>query len=175
MRLLVKELPLRNEIDDEYKWNLHDIYNSIEEWETDFQRVTESLQEVTGYRGRLVSSGEILLKGLNLIMEIEKTVTRLYAYAHLYLDQDMANQKYQGLFERVQFLHNQVSSSTSFMVPEILTISWNDVEEFISENSDLELYRHLLEDILRRKEHYLSAEEERILSMAGDVLISSVN
>lgn len=166
---MVKELPLRSEIDDEYKWDLEDIYNSDEEWEKDFKKVEELLEKVGDYQGRLVSSGKVLLKGLDLIMDIQEVVSRLYAYAHMRQDEDTSNQTYQALFNRAQTLYNRVASTTSFMVPEILTLSREEVERYIEDTKGLELYRHLLDNTLRQKEHYLSASEERLLAMAGDV------
>lgn len=166
---MAKELPLRSEIDDEYKWDLEDIYNSDEEWEKDFKKVEELLEKVGDYQGRLVSSGKVLLKGLDLIMDIQEVVSRLYAYAHMRQDEDTSNQTYQALFNRAQTLYNRVASTTSFMVPEILTLSREEVERYIEDTKGLELYRHLLDNTLRQKEHYLSASEERLLAMAGDV------
>lgn len=166
---MARELPKREEIDDRFKWNLEDIYGSINDWEEDYNKVIEKIKEVKEYQGKLASNADNLLDGLNLIMVIQEIVSRLYAYAHMRQDENTKNQTYQALFNRAQALNTQVASATSFMVPEILNLSWQDVENYISENKDLQLYRHLLDNILRQKEHYLSYKEERLLAMSGDV------
>jgi len=166
---VAKELPLRKEIEEEYKWNLEDIYNTDEEWEEAFKKVKELLEKVEDYKGKLTASGKDLLNGLELIMEIQEIVSRLYAYAHMRQDEDTNNQTYQALYNRAQGLYNEVSSATSFMVPEILTLSRPEIEKYIAETEGLELYHHLLDNILRQKDHYLSANEEKLLAMAGDV------
>lgn len=166
---MAKELPLRKEIEEEYKWNLEDIYNTDEEWEEAFKKVKELLEKVEDYKGKLTASGKDLLNGLELIMEIQEIVSRLYAYAHMRQDEDTNNQTYQALYNRAQGLYNEVSSATSFMVPEILTLSRPEIEKYIAETEGLELYHHLLDNILRQKDHYLSANEEKLLAMAGDV------
>lgn len=166
---MAKELPRRNEIDDKYKWNLEDIYNTDQEWENDFNQVKDMLGKVENYRDKLINSAENLQKGLDLIMKIEEIVSKLYAYSHMRQDENTKNQTYQALHNRAQSLSNQVNSITSFMIPEILKLSNDKVSEYMSENKNLEIYRHLLDNILRQKKHYLSAEEEKILAMAGDV------
>ncbi|WP_286169714.1 oligoendopeptidase F [Halocella sp. SP3-1] len=168
-RLMARELPLREEIDDKFKWNLTDIYASEELWEDGFTKVEGLLKEVKSYQGGLTDSADSLLAGLNLIMEIEEIVSRLYAYAHMKQDEDTNNQKYQGLYDRAQGLYNRVASATSFMIPEILTLSSTQLREYLEGNQELQLYQHLLKNVLRQKEHYLSAREEEILAMAGDL------
>ena len=167
--LLAKELPLRNEIDDKFKWNLEDIYNTDEDWERDFSKVSSMLKKLEDYKGDLVSSSARLYQGIKLIMDIEEIISRLYAYSHMRQDENTTDQTYQALHNRAQGLYNEVSSAISFMVPEIITLSEGQIEEFLSENKELKLYRHLLKNILRKKDHFLSAQEEKLLAMAGEV------
>ncbi|ACL69574.1 oligoendopeptidase F [Halothermothrix orenii] len=166
---MAKELPERNKIDDKYKWDLEDIYKTDEEWEKDFNRVKDKLKDIATFQGKLVNSSQNLLDGLNLIMEVEEVATRLYAYAHMRQDEDTRDQSYQSLFNRAQSLHNELASITSFMVPEILTLSREQMNKYLEEKEGLKLYRHLLDNILRQKDHYLSAKEERLIAMAGEV------
>ncbi|MEJ6951679.1 oligoendopeptidase F [Natronospora cellulosivora (SeqCode)] len=166
---MAKELPSRNEVDDQHKWNLESIYKSDEEWEKDFNKVKEMLKEVENYKSQLVSSSEKLYEGIELILKIEELVSRLYAYSHMRHDEDTGNQTYQGINNRAQSLYNEVNSAISFMVPEIVSLSKEDMEKYLEEKEELQLYRHLLENIMRKKDHFLSAQEEKLLAMAGDL------
>ncbi|MFP4016761.1 MAG: oligoendopeptidase F, partial [Halanaerobiales bacterium] len=166
---MAKELPVRSEVEEKYKWNLEDIYSTDEEWEKDFSKIKEMLAELEEYKDNLVSSSEKLYQGIQLIMDIEEIISRLYAYSHMRQDENTADQTYQALHNRAQGLYSEVNSATSFMVPEIITLSEEQVEEYLNNNDNLKLYRHLLENVMRKKEHYLSASEEKILAMAGEV------
>ncbi|MFW6022632.1 MAG: oligoendopeptidase F [Halanaerobiaceae bacterium] len=166
---MAKELPARSEVDEEHKWNLEDIYQDDNKWNKDFDKVKNMIKKLDEYKGNLVSDSKRLYQGLELIMEIEEIVSRLYAYAHMRQDENTANQIYQGLYNRAQSLNNEVNSATSFMVPEIITLSQEEVENFLEKDNNLKLYRQLLENIMRKKEHYLSTEAEKLLAMAGDV------
>lgn len=166
---MAKELPLRSEVDNEYKWVLEDIYPTDNDWEKDFEKVREMIGKLDVYRGNLVSSSNNLYEGIELIMEIREILERLYAYSHMRFDEDTSNQKYQALNLRAQTLATEIASATSFMVPEIITLSKEKVEEYLAENDKLKLYAHLLDDILREKDHYLSEREEKLLAMAGEL------
>ncbi|MFW5982051.1 MAG: oligoendopeptidase F [Halanaerobiaceae bacterium] len=172
---MAKELPGRHEVDDQYKWNLESIYLSDEEWEKDFNKVKEMLSTVEDYKGKLVSSSQNLYEGIELILKIEEITSRLYAYSHMRHDEDTGNQKYQGINNRAQSLYNEVNSAISFMVPEIVSLSKDEIEKYLKEKEELGLYRHLLENIHRKKEHFLSANEEKLLAMAGDLAQGPAN
>ena len=128
---MAKELPLRAEIDEKHKWTLEDIYSSDNEWEEDFDKTKEMLTELKGFQGNLVSSSTRLYEGLVLIMEIEEIVSRLYAYAHMRKDEDTANSTYQALENRAQGIYNELISSTSFMNPEIIDLSTEELSKYL--------------------------------------------
>jgi oligoendopeptidase F len=107
--------------------------------------------------------------------EISSRLGKLYTYAHMRYDQDTTNSHYQGLNDRAVNLYTQVSSSLSYIVPEILSIPEDKIESFLSEKEELRLYRHALDEINRQRPHVLTANEEALLAQAGDVLNSSSN
>jgi len=60
----VTSLPTREEIEEKYKWNLSDIYNSDEEWERDFKWVSDRIQEYSNYIGTLSKDADSLYECL---------------------------------------------------------------------------------------------------------------
>jgi oligoendopeptidase F len=61
------------------------------------------------------------------------------------------------------------------MVPAIIQLGEKKLNKFKEVEVELEFYNHFFDDILRQKDHYLSAEEEKILALAGEVTQSSEN
>lgn len=53
-------------------------------------------------------------------------------------------------------------SRTAFVVPEILAADKATLAQYFAENKELELYRGLVDEILRTKEHVLSSEMEKL-------------
>lgn len=165
-----KTLPERHEIPQELKWNLEAIYSTDEEWEKEFHQVREQLPEIEAYRGKLGESPETLYEALQLQDQILLKLGKLHTYAHMRSDEDKTNAFYQAQNDRAESLAATVSSTLSFIVPEILTLPKERVQQMIAAYEPLELYRHALEEINRKRPHVLSAEQEALLAEAGEVM-----
>lgn len=170
-----KELKKREEIDGKYKWNLNDIYTDDSSFESELETVLEEVKSIKELKNEFTASAAKLLEALNKIIEIEKKTAKLYSYAHMKYDQNTQNDKYQNYKNKAMMCYNKLSNSTSFMVPAIIKLGEDELENYKSQNKELEFYNHFFDNILRQKDHYLSAEEEKILALAGEVTQSSEN
>jgi oligoendopeptidase F len=165
----------RTEIAKEYKWKLEDAYPDEGSWEEDFKWVQEKLPLIDSYKGRLQESAAAFKEALKLLEEIQRRSEKLYVYARMRRDEDNANTGYQTLFERIDRLSVKVSSTASFVIPEITAIATEKIEDFFQQDEELKIYRHFLEELWRQKEHILSPEEERILAMSADLSTAAGN
>jgi oligoendopeptidase F len=172
---LSKELKQRTEIDDKYKWNLNDIYADDETFETELELVLKKVKNIKDLKENFTESADQLLSSLNEIIDIEEKTARLYAYAHMKYDQNTQLEKYQNYKNKAMMCYNRLSDSTSFMVPAIIQLGEDRLNKYKKENSKLEFFDHFFDNILRQQKHYLSAEEEKILALAGEVTQSSEN
>jgi oligoendopeptidase F len=166
----------RSKIEDKYKWNLADIYSSDAAWKEAKERITNSnpaseknisITAIEKYKGTLSSSPQQLLGCLDLVTELNKEFSRLYSYASMSLDQDTKVQSYLGMQQEMSQLGAAYSAQAAFIEPEILKIDPAKVQDFIKSEKRLEIYRHYLEDILRRKAHTGTEGEEKIIADAG--------
>ena len=114
------EVPTRDEIEEQYKWNLKDIYNSDEDWEKDFKIVEQSIKGYAQFEGRITDSSENLLACLKFDEEIGIKLERLYLYSMLAKDSDMRDTKYQGMDDRIKSVYSKVLTASSFIKPELL-------------------------------------------------------
>jgi len=162
-------IPKRNEIPQEHKWRLEDIYASNELWEKDYQRVKEMTEKLSPYRETLGESAERLLECLNLSTEMTRLYEKNYVYAHMRSHEDSTNSFYQGLADRADSLGVAVSSANSFIVPGILAIPDEKLNSFLAESQGLRFYGRYLDEIRRIKPHILSAGEEQLLAMTGEI------
>lgn len=165
----------REEIEARYKWKLEDIYSREEDWEKDFAELKIQMQEIERRMGSLGDSPEQLLSTLGLLETINRKIEGLYVYARMRKDEDNTNTHYQTLFDRAQGIMVQVGSATSYVIPEIIAIPEDKLQEFISQNSDLGLYRKFFDELLRQKEHILSPAEEKLLAMSADLSVAPRN
>lgn len=158
----------RSEINEAFKWDIEKMYQNEELWKEDYHIVKALIEEFVQYRGQLNDS-ENLLKALTLYEALAEKTNKLYVYATMKRDEDNRNPKYQSLADNAQGLYTRMGSAVAFFVPEILSISEEDVQEFYSKETGLKKYQHYLNEILRHKSHVLSATEEEIVARAGEV------
>ncbi len=159
----------RAEIDPKYKWNLEDIYENQAAWDKDAEDIKSLTGELVQLAGHLADSAESLLKALRLSDAINEKASRMLNYAHRKRDEDNTISEYQALADRGLALLIETESARAFFVPEVLEISEDRIKSFLAENEDLRLYTFLLNEMLRHKAHVLSAAEERLLAMAGEM------
>lgn len=162
-------LPTREQIDEKYKWNLKDIYNSDEDWEKDFEWVNKNLSRYFEFKGKLNQSASILYACLKLDEEIGIKLERLSLYVMLAKDSDMRVSKYHALDDKIKNLYARAMSESSFIKPEILSIDEKTLKIWIKDHSGLKIYEHFFDDILREKPHTLDTEKESILALSSEI------
>jgi oligoendopeptidase F len=162
-------IPKRNEIPVQFKWKLEDIYESNELWEKDFAEVKDFAVKLGDYKDKLSISADNLLKCMEANAGINRLFEKVYVYAQMRSHEDSANGYYQGLADRTESLAVEVSSAGSFIVPEILSIPDDKLNSFIESNEKLTFYKKYIDVIVRTKPHVLSASEEQIMAMSGEM------
>ncbi len=163
------ELMKRSEIADKYKWNLNDIYETEDAWEADFAWLNDNLKNYKSFEGTLGNSAQELLKSLKFDEEIGIKFGRLHLHAFLSKDLDLADTKYQGIYSRTMGLASNLSAASSFMRPEILAIPESKLWDFVKSEEGLKVYEQQFKEMLRRKEHTLSKNEEEILALSSQL------
>ncbi|MBR0126621.1 MAG: oligoendopeptidase F, partial [Firmicutes bacterium] len=83
--------------------------------------------------------------------------------------EDNANSKYQGMTDKVIAVIASISAALSFFTPELIASDEAVIKGYIDECKGLEVYRFLIEDTFRLKEHVLSGPEESILAQMGEI------
>ena len=164
----MKQLQRREEIAPDLKWRLEDIYPSDQEWEQDLAKLKASKQSVLDVRGTL-TSGENLLRALQIQDEIGLLADRVIAYSHMRKDEDNTNSRYQAHAAQAMAVAVELSAARSFFLPEILALDPDQVKGWIQETPGLQVYAHYLENILRLQPHTLPAEQEELLAAAGEM------
>lgn len=162
-------VPKRNEINEDFKWRLEDIYASNDLWEKDFNRVKELAEKLSPFKAAMGDSAEKLLECLNLSTEMTRLFEKVYVYAHMRSHEDSTDSFYQGYADRADSLGVTVNSANAFIVPGILAISDEKLNGFLKESEGLKFYGRYLDEIRRMKPHVLSAGEEQLLAMTGEM------
>lgn len=165
-----ERIPQRADIAAENKWSINDIYASDEAWESDYIKAQGFVDRISAYKGELCQSPKKLLEYLKLDDELTLVFDSLINYAQRKGDEDTRVSKYQDMCSRLEMLYVSIAGAASFVTPELLSISDDDMERFFKECSDLEFYRRSLERIRRRRKHFLTEKEEKIVALTGELL-----
>jgi len=171
----VKKLPMRNEVPVEDTWRLEDIFATDEQWDMEYNSVKAMLPKANEYKGKLGESANLLWEALQYQDEVMMRLGKLYAYAHMRYDQDTTNGFYQGMDDRAKNLYTQVSSAFAYVVPELLSIDEEKLNQFLVEKEELRLYEHAFDEINLQRPHVLDADQEALLAEASEVLGAASN
>lgn len=104
----------RNDVPLNEKWNLEDIYSSLEKWEEDYQRIEQLADKLKTFDGQ-IQDGYSLYQYLEQKEKLSYIFNKLYAYAMLKTDEDTRVSDSQAFVDRAKQLGVKISSSTSFL------------------------------------------------------------
>ena len=165
----------RADIPVEDTWALEDIYPTDEAWEQELATLEADEAEMVSYAGRLGESGKTLFAYLSKMEQTNKKAASLANYAMRRSDEDTRNGVYQAMTGRFMSVAVALDSACSFESPEIMAIPEETLNGFYQDCPDLEHYRRYLTDLRRRKDHVLSAAEEKLMAAAGEMAQTPIN
>jgi oligoendopeptidase F len=157
----------RSAVADKYKWNLADLYPSVDAWRARKARIAAEVPALAAWRGSLTNAASQLADALEKRSELRKEIARLYVYAEMLSDQDTRDSMHQGMTQEMVQLWASLNAESSYIEPEILRVDPPVLESFLATEPRLRDYTHELRDILRRAAHTLSDAEEKLLAAAG--------
>lgn len=157
----------RDQVDVADTWELESIYPNEAAWEAAATRLDEQLQTVAAHRGMLGDSPMALLNGLDDAMKARLTLEHLMAFAALRRDENTTDSDALARYERATALAIAGAEAMAYIEPEILAMSGDRLDEFIT-SPVLRKYRFLLEDLGRRRPHIRSIEIEEVLAQGAD-------
>ncbi|MGC1878647.1 MAG: oligoendopeptidase F [Rhabdochlamydiaceae bacterium] len=155
-------------------WNTEALYPSWEIWEEDLDKWGREEKEphwpeLLSFRETWKQSPENLKGLIELCCEIDRHLSKLYTYAHLRHDEDVAEESGKKAHSRIVSLLYAFRQETAWIEPEMLQLPEEELNKIIN-SPVLKDYLFYLEKIIRLKKHTLPAAEEELLAMAGKAL-----
>jgi oligoendopeptidase F len=169
MQTTKKSLPKREEISDEFKWDLAAIYPSLDAWEADFQQLKRLIAQMERKAAGFTDSAANLYGSLQMKDQLGRILDKLFVYARMHKDENNADPQYQALASRIQSLATDAGAAVSFMVPTLVQMAPESLATFLQELPALRLYERFFAEIARQKLHIRSADEEKLLAESGEI------
>lgn len=154
----------RREVPKEFQWNLERIFKTDEEFQKEIKAVRKQIDEFAKLEGHTTENAEMFYRSITAGNEIERRLNKLYTYASMKSDEDVANTENQAKKEQVVNLYNYASSKMYFQTPELLNTEKEVIESFYQAEPKLLEHKTNIEEVYRYKPHTLPKEEEKLLS-----------
>jgi oligoendopeptidase F len=164
----------RSQTNKEFQWNVEALYPSWDSWKQDLQKwgresTTPHWPELETFRKEWKKSPEELKKLIVFCCEIDRHLSKLYTYAHLRHDEDVAEETAKIAYSRIVTLLYAFRQEAAWMEPELLQLPQEELNAILKA-PELKEYALYLEKMVRMKAHTLDAREEELLAMAGKPL-----
>jgi oligoendopeptidase F len=164
----VISLPKRSEVPAGDTWDLSDLFIDDAGWEKGFKEFESQIPGYAPFRGQLATSATKLAECLKFDSHVERLAEKLGNYAFLRTAEDQTNSDFQRMVGRFQNMATRAGEAASYLRPEILAIPDEVMSSFLKDPA-LAPYKLLLDRLLRYKPYTLSAREEQIIAMQGEM------
>ena len=172
---MARTVPPRNKINKKHTWKAESVFKTDKEWEAEVNQILSDLPAVKKYEGRLAESPEVLLEALYAAEKLGNRTNKIYMYAAFSSSVETTNQKASGLFSKAQGVAGQVFAGLSFVNPELIGIGKAKLDEWMSRNEKLAVYRQSFDNLFRRQAHVRTREVEELLGMLSDPFTGADN
>lgn len=160
-------IPNRNEVPENFKWDLTKLYPTDDDWEKELALIPEATAKLAAFKGRLGESAETFLEALHADEVLDRLIENVFHYASLKNSADQGDSKAQENLNRVMMAYTESAEATSFYTPELLAIPEEKINQWI-ERKEFADYKIYIQKKLHVKPHVLSEKEERILALQSE-------
>ncbi|PYQ94044.1 MAG: oligoendopeptidase F [Acidobacteria bacterium] len=157
----------RNEIPDRFKCNLSHIFPDWTRWQAAYDDLETKIAAYAALQGSLAKGPKTLLAAMKLSDEIGQVTYKVWYFASLKHDEDQRDNQINARRQQVQILFAKASQASAWFNPELLQIPLPTVQQWMTANPELGVYRFALEDLYRQQEHVLDDKGEHLLSLSS--------
>lgn len=161
---------LREEVPEEYKWRIEDVFASVEEWQKEKGRVLEKICEIDAFLKRWQESPQRMLAFFNHLTESEMMMQKLYAYAELRTHMEMANPVFRTLLGEMQPVFGMYYSKVRNLEGDLQKMGEGKFMEYLEAEPKLEPFKGKVIKIIKAAEHTLSPDAAQVVYTMSDVL-----
>ena len=157
----------RSQIPDISKWNLTPLFSDSAQFEQALRDSQAGVEKLQTFKGKL-QDPQALVDCLELYFQTRLLTNKATLYSNLRLTTALRDPQVQDMDARAQKAMRNFMAQTAFIRDEVMKLDGAALDQATVKFPRLKDYRPWINEARRRANHILSAEEERILSLAGD-------
>lgn len=161
-------IPTRAEVPVESTWDTTSLFPTAEAWASTFENVLAQLPNLKGFHGHLGASPAQLADCLTLSEAITRDAQRISMFAFLEYSVDTNDQAAVARYSQASTLSSQVQGAVAFIEPELMTVGFAQLFQWVENEPRLAIYRHYFERLQHTQAHVRSAEVEELLGQVND-------
>ena len=169
----MKQERIRSEVEEQAKWNLKAMYQNEEAVNKDIEQLKQYHKDLLSFKGKIMESSETLKKFYQVYINYDKVLSNLYTYSHMLCDEDTTNSNHQAFKMKIDKLVEDLGAELSFISPEMMATSYDEVLKMIEQDTSLKEYQFDLEKSFRYQDHVLSTREEELIAKASNAMGTS--
>ena len=160
----------RDQVPLDQQWNLEDIYATAGHWRDDVERIDGDIAAVTAWQGRLGEGAAALLACLQANEHLVVRLDRIRIYSYFLLSADSTQAENQAMAEQAEALIAQARAALTAVYRELAMLPAAEVARYLEQEPEIAVFRPLLDDLARQREHMLSPETEGALAALGETM-----
>lgn len=166
----MKQERIRSEVEEQAKWNLKAMYQNEEAVNKDIEQLKQYHKDLLSFKGKIMESSETLKKFYQVYINYDKVLSNLYTYSHMLCDEDTTDSNHQAFKMKIDKLVEDLGAELSFISPEMMSTSYDEVLKMIEQDPSLKEYQFDLEKSFRYQDHVLSTREEELIAKASNAM-----
>jgi len=161
---------VRDEISDQYKWDLSAIYDGWDQWEIDKATIEGLMEKLQTYKGRLGESPDVMAEMYLVGEDLGMLVERWASFVWLQAVVDQKNMDLKAQQQEMGIMFARFGQAMAWVDPEILSSVPKDVMlTWIQENGVLRERQHGILELYRQQEHVLDEDGEYLMSLSSQL------
>ena len=166
----MKQERIRSEVEEQAKWNLKAMYQNEEAVNKDIEQLKQYHKDLLSFKEKIMESSETLKKFYQVYINYDKVLSNLYTYSHMLCDEDTTDSNHQAFKMKIDKLVEDLGAELSFISPEMMATSYDEVLKMIEQDTSLKEYQFDLEKSFRYQDHVLSTREEELIAKASNAM-----
>lgn len=159
----------REDIDAKDMWNLASLYETTDLWEEEFsklwQEAEKGWEKLANQKNSLKDNALSVKKLLDAYFGYLRLIEKVYTYAHLKHDENVADDMGKSAYQRGLSLIHLFQNAASWIEPSLLQFSEESLKA-LKENPEIREYRFYMQKLIDQKEHILSQDKEELLALS---------
>ena len=157
----------REDIQEQYTWDLNKVFNNIDEFNKNYDEVKKEIHDYIKHENIMLENATNFYNAINDFYQINRKLEKLYVYTSMLFDENTSNNNNQSLKLKMSNSYDEWGEFSYFITTNILKKDYKEIEEYYKEEPRLLDYEIILKQEFRYKEHTLTDIEEKLLSNMG--------